>query len=114
MSEPKTITDQQFCEIFQIDRSTSLSWRSLGIVGYVKFPNGQVRYRQKHIDELFANFEKMERLGVTLKDLQRALKAGVVNVGVPEGSSNIGVTEYPANFGDRKSTLHEARSAGMP
>lgn len=113
MSEPQTLTDREFCDLFRISRDTSLNWRDLGIVGYVKFPNGQIRYRQKHVDQLFTNFEKMEKLGVTLKDIYGALKGGVVEVGVAESSSDVGVTEHPANFGNGKSALHEAGRAGM-
>lgn len=114
MSEiEQTLTDQEFCKMMKINRATSLQWRNLRIVGYVKMPNGQVRYRQKHIEELWANFERMEKLGLTLKDICGALKGGVVNVGVPESGSDVGVTEHPADFGNRQSTLHEARSAGV-
>lgn len=114
MAFEQTFTDKEFCEKLKINRSTSLEWRDLGIVGYVKFPNGQIRYRQSHIDELWANFQKMEKLGVTLKDLYRTLKSGVVDVGVPESSGDVGMTEYPTDLGNRKAALHEASSAGVP
>jgi predicted site-specific integrase-resolvase len=109
----ETFTDKEFCQTFKINRATSLHWREAGIVGYVKLPNGSVRYRQKHMDELWANFEKMEKLGVTLKDLSRALKSGVVHIGVPESGRDIAVTEHAGDFGNRQTTLHEAGSTGV-
>lgn len=109
----ETLTDKEFCRTFKIDRATSLRWREQGIVSYVKLPNGNVRYRQKHIETLWANFEKMETLGVTLKDISGSLKRGVVNVGVPERSGDVGVSEYPADFSNRQSALHEAGGTGV-
>lgn len=109
----ETLTDKEFCKVFRIDRATSLRWREQGIVGYVKLPNGQVRYRQKHIDALWVNFEKMEKLGVTLKDISSTLKGGVIDVGVPEGCSNVRVPENTTYFSERKSALDKTSGAGM-
>lgn len=75
----ETFTDKEFCAKMKIDRATSARWREDKIVGYVKLPNGQIRYRQRHIDEMWELFEKS---GLTLKDLNRAIKGGVVNIGV--------------------------------
>lgn len=110
----ETLTDKDFCQTFKIDRATSLRWRDLGIVGYVKLPNGAIRYRQKHIDQLWANFEKMEKLGVTLKDLYRTLKGGVVDVGVPKRSRDVAVTKDTANLGNCKTALYETCRASVP
>jgi hypothetical protein len=51
-------TDKKFCSAFKINRSTSASWRELGIVGYLKLPNGQIRYSQEHINALTKQCEK--------------------------------------------------------
>ena len=51
-------TDKEFCKMFKIDRATSLRWREQGIVGYVKLPNGQVRFKREHIEELWAKYER--------------------------------------------------------
>lgn len=74
----ETFTDKEFCEKWKIDRATSLRWREQGIVGYIKLPNGQIRYLQSHIDEL------KTRCGIpsTLQDTDSAIKSGVVNIGV--------------------------------
>lgn len=113
MSLEEKFTDQEFCKAFKINRATSLRWRDDGIVGYLKLPNGQIRYSGRHIEELERNFAKMEKLGVTLKDISGALKSGVVDVGVTEGRGDVGVTEDARDFSNRKPALHEARSAGM-
>lgn len=110
----ETFTDKEFCQKLKIDRATSFRWRENGIVGFIKFPNGQVRYKESHINDLVKNFEKMDRLGVTLKDVYRALKSGVVSVGVAEGSGDIGVPEHPADFSNREPALHKSGSAGVP
>lgn len=109
----ETITDKEFCRMFRIDRATSLRWREQRIVGYAKLPNGQVRYRQKHIDQLWANFEKMEMLGVTLKDISSALKGRVVGVGVAESGGDVRVSEDAGNFSNGESALYESSSAGV-
>jgi len=114
MSElEEKFTDQEFCRKWKINRATSFRWRELGIISYIQLPNGQIRYSKRHIDELETNFAKMEKLGVTLKDVSRALKSGVISVGVPECSSDVGVPEDARNFGNGKSALHEAGSAGV-
>lgn len=74
----ETFTDKEFCEKWKIDRATSLRWREQGIVGYVKLPNGQIRYLQSQIDEL------KKRCGIpsTLQDVDCTIKSGVVNISV--------------------------------
>lgn len=109
----QTLTDKEFCKTFRIDRATSLRWREQGIVGFVKLPNGQVRYRQKHIDALWANFEKMDVLGVTLKDIGSSLKSRVVNVGVPEGGGDVGMPQNPGDLSNWKTALDKSRGASM-
>lgn len=71
----ETFTDKEFCLKWKIDRATSLRWREQGIVGYIKLPNGQIRYLQSHIDALKARFENS----------QHAIKGSVVNIRVAEG-----------------------------
>lgn len=109
----QTFTDKEFCKAFHVDRATSLRWRELGIVGYIKLPNGGIRYGESDIATLRKNYAKMEKLGVALKDISSALKRGVVDVGVTEGRGDVGVAEDAGHLGNRKSTLHEAGSAGM-
>lgn len=74
----ETFTDKEFCKQWKIDRATSLRWREQGIVGYMKLPNGQIRYLQSHIDEL------KQRCGIpsTLQDTDSPIKSGVVNISV--------------------------------
>lgn len=75
----QTYTDKEFCKIFKIGRTASANWRESGIVGYIKLPNGQIRYRQKHVDELVAKFEKS-----AFQNGNSAVKGRVVNIGVSE------------------------------
>ena len=51
-------TDKEFCKMFKVDRATSARWREQGIVGYCKLPNGQIRYKREHIQELWNKTEK--------------------------------------------------------
>jgi hypothetical protein len=51
-------TDKEFCAMFKIDRATSLRWREQKIVGYLKLPNGQIRYLREHIEELRKRHEQ--------------------------------------------------------
>ena len=81
-------TDREFCRAFKVDRATSMRWREQGIVGYLKMPNGQLRYRQSHIDDLKERFEKL----AALKDADRPVKSRVVNIGIAKRSGNVGVT----------------------
>lgn len=53
-------TDQEFCAAFKINRWISASWQELGILGYLKLPNGQIRYSQKHIDALTKQCERLQ------------------------------------------------------
>lgn len=71
----ETFTDKEFCAHWKIDRATSLRWREQGIVGYIKLPNGQIRYKKSHIEELAARFEQSHN----------AVKSRVVNIRVAEG-----------------------------
>lgn len=63
-------TDQEFCRAFKINRSTSASWRELGIVGYLKLPNGQIRYSQKHIEALREKYEGRPLMAGTRGDTE--------------------------------------------
>jgi len=74
MSLEETFTDKEFCTKWKIDRATSLRWREQGIVRFIKLPNGQIRYKQSHIDELAARFEQGHN----------AVKGSVVNIRVAE------------------------------
>ncbi len=80
----ETLTDKEFCRVWKIDRATSLRWREQGIVHYIKFPNGGIRYLQSHMDELRERFEKL----ATLKNPNSAVKGGVVNIGVAKRGNN--------------------------
>lgn len=83
----ETFTDKEFCRQFKIDRATSLRWRDQGIVSYLKLPNGQIRYKQSHIDELSEKFEKS-----ALQNRHGAVKGRVVNIGIAERSHHGGVS----------------------
>lgn len=78
MGLEETFTDKEFCKQWKIDRATSSRWREDGIVGYIKLPNGQIRYLQSHIDELRERFER----SAGLQDTKSAVKGGVVNIGI--------------------------------
>lgn len=80
----ETFTDKEFCETFKIDRATSLRWREQGIVSYLKLPNGQLRYKRSHIDELTERFEK----SAALKDGDRSIKGGVIDISVAKRRQN--------------------------
>lgn len=54
-------TDKEFCSAFKINRSTSAGWRELGIVGYLKLPNGQIRYSREHVEALTRHGEKPKK-----------------------------------------------------
>jgi hypothetical protein len=84
----ETFTDKEFCKQFKVDRATSARWRQDGVVGYVKLPNGQIRYRQRHIDELWERFEKSTS---SLKNSKGAVEGRVIKIGVTEGRGNVGV-----------------------
>ncbi len=87
MSLEETFTDKEFCRQFKVDRATSARWREDKIVGFVKLPNGQIRYRQRHIDALWERFEKL----AALKNADRPVKGRVVNIGIAEGGRNVGM-----------------------
>lgn len=84
----ETFTDKEFCRTFKIDRATSLRWRDQGIVSYLKLPNGQIRYKQSHIDELSEKFEKS-----ALQNGNGSLKGRVVNIGVSKSGDHGGVAQ---------------------
>lgn len=85
----ETFTDKEFCQKWKIDRATSLRWRDEGIVGFIKLPNGQIRYLQRHIDELRARFER----SAGLQNARGAIKGGVVNIGVAKRRNNGSVAQ---------------------
>ncbi len=91
MSLEQTFTDKEFCGSFKIDRATSARWREQGIVGYLKLPNGQIRYLQRHIDDLKAKFDNAE--SAALQDSDRPIERGVVDIRVAKRSGNVGVTQ---------------------
>ena len=43
------LTDKEFCERLKIDRATSLRWRKKGMVGFIKLPNGDIRYYERDL-----------------------------------------------------------------
>lgn len=89
----ETYSDQEFCKAFKINRATSARWRDQGIVSFLKLPNGQIRYRPTHIDELKDNFERMATLGLTLKDFNGPVKGGVVHIGITKSGNNGSVAQ---------------------
>lgn len=91
MSIEETFTDKEFCRKFKIDRATSFRWREDGIVGFIKLPNGQIRYKESHITALYERFEKLAL--APLDDSQGAVKGGVVDIGVAKGRRNVGVAQ---------------------
>jgi hypothetical protein len=82
----ETFTDKEFCEKMKIDRATSARWREQGIVGYLKLPNGQIRYLQAHVDAIKNQFEVPA--STTLQDSNRPIKGGVVNIGIAKRRNN--------------------------
>lgn len=89
MSIEETFTDKEFCRKWKIDRATSARWRDDGIVGFIKLPNGQIRYLQSHIDELRMRFER----SAGLQNSKGAVKGGVVNIGVAKRRNDGSVTQ---------------------
>lgn len=79
----ETFTDKEFCEKLKIDRTTSLRWREQGIVGYLKLPNGQIRYLQRHIDALYGGTEKLPA-----ENSHSPIKGGVVSISVAKRRNN--------------------------
>lgn len=84
----ETFTDKEFCEKLKIDRTTSLRWREQGIVGYLKLPNGQIRYLQRHIDALYGGTENLPA-----KNGNRPIKGGVVSISVAKRRQNGAMAE---------------------
>ena len=82
-------TDKEFCAAFKINRSTSAEWREQGIVGYLKLPNGQIRYSQSHIDAL-KKFQ--QETSPALDNSNRSIKRRVVDIGVAKRSSDVRVS----------------------
>lgn len=85
----ETFTDKEFCQRWKIDRATSARWREQGIVGYLKLPNGQIRYLQKHIDDLKGHFERL----AAIQDVDHPVKGSVVNIGVAKRGNNGSVAQ---------------------
>jgi hypothetical protein len=83
-------TDKEFCTAFKINRSTSAEWREKGIVGYLKLPNGQIRYAQSHVDAL-KQFQ--HDVSPAIEDCSRPVKRGVVDIRVAKGSRNVRVSQ---------------------
>lgn len=83
-------TDREFCAAFKINRSTAAEWRELGIVGYLKLPNGQIRYSQSHIDAL-NRFEK--KPSAAIEDSGRPIKRRVVDIRVAKGGRDVRVPQ---------------------
>jgi hypothetical protein len=74
----ETFTDKEFCKNWKVDRATSARWRESGMLGYIKLPNGQIRYLQRHLDELTERFERL----AAAQDGDRSIEGGVVNISV--------------------------------
>ncbi len=83
----ETFTDREFCEKMKIDRATSLRWREQGMVGYIKLPNGQIRYLQRHIDALLNPAEKL-----VAENGNRSIKSRVVRIGVSKSGNDARVS----------------------
>lgn len=83
-------TDKEFCAAFKINRSTAAEWREQGIVGYLKLPNGQIRYAQSHIDAL-RRFEK--KTSAAIEDSGRPIKRRVVDIRVAKGGRDVRVPQ---------------------
>jgi predicted site-specific integrase-resolvase len=58
----ETFTDKEFCEALKVDRATSLRWRNQGLVGFIKLPNGQIRYLRRHIEEAIKDRTKEKKV----------------------------------------------------
>lgn len=88
MSIEETFTDKEFCKALKVDRATSARWREQGVVGYLKLPNGQIRYYQRHIDQAFKMFEEL----AALQNGNSTIKGRVVNIGIAKGGHNASVS----------------------
>jgi predicted site-specific integrase-resolvase len=82
MSMEETFTDKEFCTKWKIDRATSARWRDEGIVGFIKLPNGQIRYLQSHIEALKTRFENG----------RSAVKGSVIDIGVAKRGGDVRVS----------------------
>lgn len=83
-------TDKEFCAALKINRSTAAEWRELGIVGFLKLPNGQIRYSQSHVDAL----KKFERQpSAAIEDGGRPIKRRVVDIRVAKGGRDVSVAK---------------------
>ena len=47
----KHYTDEEFCEMYGIDRRTAFRWRQRRYINFTVTPSGKIRYLQRHIDE---------------------------------------------------------------
>lgn len=86
----QTFTDKEFCAAFKVDRATSARWREQGIVGFLKLPNGQIRYYQRHIDALQ---ESIEKSATALQNSDGTIKRGVIDIGVAKRRNNGSVAQ---------------------
>lgn len=60
--EQELITDKEFCDKLKIDRSTSLRWRKKRMVGFVKLPNGDIRYYESDLREMLEKNRKEKKV----------------------------------------------------
>jgi predicted site-specific integrase-resolvase len=51
MEEKRYYTDEEFCEMYGIDRRTAFRWRLKRYINFLVTPSGKIRYLQRHIDE---------------------------------------------------------------
>lgn len=87
----ETFTDKEFCAAMKVDRATSARWREQGIVGFLKLPNGQIRYLRRHIDDLKQQFAN--EASTALKDSNSPIKRSVVNIGVAKRRRDVRMSE---------------------
>ncbi len=87
----ETFTDKEFCGSFKIDRATSARWREQGIVGFLKLPNGQIRYLHRHIEELKERFANEQ--SATLQNSDSPIKRGVVDISVAKRRGDVGMAQ---------------------
>lgn len=54
----KHYTDEEFCQMYGIDRRTSHRWREKRLIGFIRTPTGKIRYLQRHVDAFEKRNEK--------------------------------------------------------
>lgn len=57
----KRYTDQEFCELYGIDRRTSKRWRERRYINFIKTESGRIFYTERHIEEFEKRGEKNAR-----------------------------------------------------